>query len=64
MDEKERIEQLRDILTLNVVLPIKQHERELKRIKRLQIYTIFLMVVVLAAVLPLTAAFIFNLQIN
>jgi len=51
MNERDRIEQLRDILTLNVVLPIKQYERELKRIKRLQIINILLVSILLATFL-------------
>lgn len=51
MNERDRIEQLRDILTLNVALPIKQYERELKRIKRLQIINILLVFILLAMAL-------------
>ena len=51
MNERDRIEQLRDILTLNVALPIKQYERELKRIKRLQIINILLVFILLATFL-------------
>ena len=54
MNERDRIEQLRDILTLNVALPIKQYERELKRIKRLQIINILLVFILLATFLAFT----------
>ena len=63
MNEKERYEHLNTIIAINVAMPLKEQERELKRIKRLQIISITLTILLAVTTALLFFGHHFNIQI-